>query len=187
MWRYNHFPSSQPKHEHRWLGQHGFEGGPEHSHQSHKFQAARNCTLDWSVRRLRSRHLPDVCADDRAPEKFSCARCGDIRKHAWILSSVMNPFPEILDLRSDHRERQESISVNFELMESMKASAPAVNTMVFAEYMIAGPATCVLHSGRWWRGHDVAGSRALVKGVRRLSKCLNRSLRRSNSISARLR
>ena len=34
---------------------------------------------------------------------------------------------------------RKAYNVNFELMDSMKASAPAVNTMVFAEYMIAGP------------------------------------------------
>ena len=31
--------------------------------------------------------------------------------------------------------------VSLGLIESMKASAPAVNTIVFAEYMIAGPSS----------------------------------------------
>src|ERR1019366_5610885 len=54
--------------------------------------------------------------------------------------------------------------VSLGLMASMKTSAPAVKTMVLAEYMMAGPHPdgVQIVGGA---GHDVAGAVALVVGV----------------------
>ena len=57
-------------------------------------------------------------------------------------------------------------SVSLGLMLSMKTSAPAVNTMVFAVYMMPGPdqhahGVQIVGGAR----HDVAGARALIEAV----------------------
>ncbi len=104
------FAPAQPKHEHDRDAEQQFERGPEHAHQAHQLQAARNVFL---VRRFEFGDLRPflrVGADHAHAGEVLLHLRRDLAEHRLdALEALVNAPPEILDHDAGNGQRQKRI------------------------------------------------------------------------------
>ena len=85
------FPPAQPEHQHDGHAQHGFQRGPEHSHQAHQFQAAVNVFAVGSFEGRDFRLFLHIGANHPGAGEIFLRPRRDLGKHGLdFLEALMN-------------------------------------------------------------------------------------------------
>ena len=104
------FAAAQPQHEHHSKAQHGFQGRPQHAHQSDQLQTARNVFLVGFFESLDLRLFLHVGANHARAGEVLLGPRGNIGKHRLdALKALVDLSTEILHHDAHHGQGQKSI------------------------------------------------------------------------------
>ena len=179
------FASAEPQHEHDGATQHKFERRPEHAHQPHQLEAAADVFLVFGFEGADLGLFLHVGADEAGAGKVLLGARGDVGEHGLnAFEALVNAAAKSLDHDAHRGQRQKSVEREPGADRDHEGQrARGVNEGISR-----------IHDGRAKQHadrvevvggarHDVAGAMALVVRVGEDSRCANKSLRRSNSMS----
>ena len=162
------FAAADPQHDHDGDAEQGFQRRPQHAHQAHQLQTARDVFGVLALEALDLRLLLHVGANQPRSGKVLLRLGRDVGEHGLdALEALVNLAAEVLHHDADHGQRQEG--------EQREPGADAEHEHQRARgehhgvggVHDAGPGQ---HAHRvqivGGAGHDVAGARALIKTVR---------------------
>ena len=138
----DHFAAADPQHNHDGDAQQRLQRGPEHAHQPHQLQTAPDVLRVVALEAFDLGFFLHIGANQARPGEVFLRPRRDVGEHRLdALEALVDPAAEVLDHDAEDRQRREGKERQPGLMLNMKTSAPMVNTMVFAVYMMPGPAS----------------------------------------------
>ena len=104
----NHLASADEQHDDHGQAEHGFQRRPQHAHQPHQLQAARDVFLVGALEALDLPLFLHVGANQSRAGEVLLRAGRDVGEHGlYALEALMNAPSEILNDDADHGQRQE--------------------------------------------------------------------------------